>query len=80
MGGSFSIKSVLPALFPNDPNLDYHNLQGVHNGGEAMAIYPKLKSMSLFKRIKAKRNLLEYCKLDTFAMVKIFEYLKNVTK
>ena len=36
MGGSFSIKSVLPAIFPNDPELDYHNLEGVHNGSEAI--------------------------------------------
>ena len=27
MGGSFSIKSVLPAIFPNDPELNYHNLE-----------------------------------------------------
>lgn len=26
MGGSFSVKSVLPAIFPNDPELDYHSL------------------------------------------------------
>lgn len=39
MGGSFSIKSVLPAIFPDDPSLDYHNLDGVHNGGEAMTIF-----------------------------------------
>lgn len=43
MGGSFSIKSVLPAIFPDDPELDYHNLEGVHNGGEAMTIFPKIK-------------------------------------
>ena len=36
MGGSFSIKSVLPAIFPDDPELDYHNLEGVHNGGEGV--------------------------------------------
>ncbi len=40
MGGSFSIKSVLPALFPDDPRLDYHALEGVHNGSEAMEIFP----------------------------------------
>ena len=45
MGGSFSIKSVLPALFPDDPALDYHNLEGIHNGGEAMSIFPKIKDM-----------------------------------
>ena len=27
MGGSFSIKSVLPAIFPNDKSLDYKNLE-----------------------------------------------------
>lgn len=30
MGGSFSIKSVLPAFFPDDHSLDYHNLNGIH--------------------------------------------------
>lgn len=46
MGGSFSIKSVLPAIFPDDPELDYHNLEGVHNGGEAMTIFPKIQFMT----------------------------------
>ncbi len=78
MGGSFSIKSVLPALFPSDPTLDYHNLEGVHNGGEAMTIFPKIKDMSPSEREKARRSLLEYCKLDTYAMVKVYEKLKEV--
>ena len=29
------IKHVLPALFPNEPELNYHNLPLVHNGGVA---------------------------------------------
>ena len=45
MGGSFSIKSVLPAIFPDDPELNYHNLEGVHNGSEAMTIFPRIKDM-----------------------------------
>jgi hypothetical protein len=80
MGGSFSIKSVLPALFPDDPSLDYHNLEGVHNGSEAMAIFPKIKDMSPEDRDTVRKNLLKYCELDTFAMVKIYEYLRNVIK
>jgi hypothetical protein len=80
MGGSFSIKSVLPALFPDEPSLDYHNLEEVHNGGEAMAIFPKIKDMPLEDQNRARKNLLKYCELDTFAMVKIYEYLKDVTK
>lgn len=75
MGGSLSIKSVLPALFPGDPELDYHNLEGVHNGGEAMTIFPQIKDMPPEEQENARRSLLEYCKLDTYAMVKIWEKL-----
>lgn len=71
MGGSFSIKSVLPALFPNDPELDYHNLDQVHHGGEAMAIFPAIEHMSPEERERARHNLLKYCELDTYAMVKV---------
>ena len=80
MGGSFSIKSVLPALFPDDPALDYHNLEGVHNGGEAMTIFPKIKDMPPEEAAEARRNLLEYCKLDTYAMVKVWEALRDALK
>lgn len=75
MGGSFSIKSVLPAIFPNEPSLDYHNLEGVHNGGEAMTIFPQIQFMEPEDQKKARRNLLKYCELDTYAMVKIWEEL-----
>ncbi len=75
MGGSFSIKSVLPALFPNDPALDYHNLEQIHNGGEAMSIFPKIKDMSPEEQETTRQNLLKYCELDTFAMVKVWEKL-----
>ncbi len=80
MGGSFSIKSVLPAIFPNDPELDYHNLDGVHNGSEAMDIFPRMKNMPPEEREKARKNLLEYCKLDTYAMVKILRELERVAE
>lgn len=80
MGGSFSIKSVLPALYPDDPDLDYHNLEGVHNGGEAMDIFPKIKDMPPAEAEKTRRDLLNYCKLDTYAMVKVWEKLVNDTK
>lgn len=80
MGGSFSIKSVLPAIFPDDPSLDYHNLEGVHNGGEAMTIFPKIKDMPPEEREKARHDLLKYCELDTYAMVKVWEELVRVSK
>lgn len=81
MDGSFSIKSVLPALFPNDPELDYHNLPGsVHNGGEAMSIFPKIKDMTLDEQKAARQSLLKYCELDTYAMVKVWQKLREVAE
>ncbi len=77
MGGSFSIKSVLPAIFPDDPSLNYHNLEGVHNGSEAMTIFPKIKDMSPEEQKIARHNLLKYCELDTYAMVKVWEELNH---
>jgi len=41
--GSYSIESVLPAGFLDDPDLDYHNLEAVHNGAEAMRIFPQIQ-------------------------------------
>ena len=79
MEGSFSIKKVLPALFPNDPQLDYSNLTGsVHNGGEAMTIFPKIKDMTPADQQKARQSLLDYCHLDTLAMVKIWQKLEEI--
>ena len=79
MGGSFSIKSVLPALFPNDPSLNYHNLSPlVQHGGDAMTIFPKMHTMSPAEEQAARQALLAYCKLDTLAMVKIWERLIEV--
>ena len=76
MGGSFSIKSVLPALFPNDPELNYHALDNIcQNGGDAMNLFPKLQNMSEEDEQKARRALLDYCRLDTLAMVKVMDKL-----
>ena len=78
MGGSFSIKRVLPSLFPNDPELDYHNLQGgVQNGSDAMNLFPKIQYMEPKAQEAARKALLQYCCLDTSAMVKIWEKLKE---
>ena len=80
MNGSYSIKKVLPAIFPDDPSLDYHNLEGVHNGGEAMTIFPKIKDLPPEEQAIARKNLLKYCELDTYATVKIWQELVRVSK
>ena len=80
MGGSFSIKSVLPAIFPADPELNYKNLDQIHNGGEAMSIFPEIKDMPKEEQKTTRHNLLKYCELDTYAMVKVWEELKRVVE
>ena len=80
MQGSCSIKFVLPALFPDDPSLDYHNLEGIHNGGEASEAFSLMQNMAPDELQKYRQNLLKYCGLDTYAMVKIWEKLKEAVK
>lgn len=80
MGHSFSIKNVLPALFPDDSELDYHRLEDVHDGTEAMNVFPEIRNMSPEKQAKTRASLLSYCKLDTLAMVKVLEKLRNAVK
>ena len=81
MGGSFSIKKVLPALFPDDAELDYHNLdEQVQNGGDAMTIFPKMRHMTPEEVKSAREALLNYCNLDTWAMVKVWQKLIEVSK
>ena len=80
MQGSFSIKYVLPALYPDDPSLNYHNLDEVHNGSEASATYINLGKKSKEEQEKTRANMLKYCGLDTYAMVKVWEKLKEAIK
>lgn len=77
MGGSNSIKAVLPALFPDDPELDYHALEGVHNGSEAMDAFAALAGMDPAEAKTIREQLLRYCELDTLAMVKIWQKLRE---
>jgi len=79
MQGSYSIKYVLPSLFPDDPSLDYHNLELVHNGGEAMSYYDTLFDKPANEQEYIRERLLRYCELDTYAMVKIYQKLLEVT-
>ena len=80
MHGSSSIKHVLPALFPNNPELDYHNLDLIQNGSDAMNNFRDLENMTQEEQKYTRERLLKYCELDTYAMVKIYEKLKEVTK
>ncbi|MBP3268355.1 MAG: DUF2779 domain-containing protein, partial [Ruminococcus sp.] len=77
---SYSIKYVLPALYPNDPELDYHNLEGVHNGSEASAAFADMASHTPEEIAEIRSNLLRYCGLDTYAMVKVLRRLREAAE
>lgn len=76
MKGSYSIKKVLPALVP-EMERAYKDLGLVHDGGEAMESYASLHLMEEKQREAYRQALLEYCKLDTLAMVKVLEKLRE---
>ncbi|MCR4950703.1 MAG: DUF2779 domain-containing protein [Solobacterium sp.] len=75
MQGSYSVKYVLPALYPDDPELDYHNLEGVHNGEEASSVFKQMMTMDKETLEEYRHHLLKYCQLDTYAMVKVLTRL-----
>ena len=79
MNGSYSIKYVLPALVPQMKNA-YKELDGVQNGGEAMNAFANLSKLGEVEKQKMRNSLLEYCKLDTLAMVRVLNKLKEITK
>jgi hypothetical protein len=75
MKWSYSIKYVLPALVPE---LSYDSL-AIGNGGDASAAFYNLKHVEDETEKQNTRNaLLEYCGLDTLAMVKILEKLHSI--
>jgi len=76
LGGGYSIKQVLPALMPDDPELDYKSLdERVQHGGNAMDIYPTMHLQPPEEAEAIRKALLAYCRLDTLAMVRILEKL-----
>jgi hypothetical protein len=77
MNGSYSIKYVLPSLVPEFEKA-YKELDGVQNGSQAMNAFARLAFLEEAEKQKLRKSLLEYCKLDTLAMVKILERLRGI--
>jgi hypothetical protein len=75
--GSNSLKAVVPAMFPGDPELDYSKLGVVKSGGEAMNAFPDLLNQSPQEQERTRAALLAYCRLDTLVMVRIVEQLRK---
>ena len=73
--GSTSIKKVLPVLVPE---LDYAGMD-VASGTDAMEAWQRLIGLSAGQaKDDLRKSMLEYCKLDTLAMVRIFEFMEKV--
>ncbi len=73
--GSFSLKSVLPALVPD---FGYDDLE-ISDGAQASAAYAEIVSLNTTpdRRAFLRASLLSYCKRDTEAMVRLFEKLRQ---
>jgi hypothetical protein len=75
--GSFSIKSVLPALIPD---LGYEDLE-IRDGGTAAAALEAIlfdESLDTAERNALREHLLKYCERDTYAMVRLYKRLREI--
>jgi hypothetical protein len=73
--GSTSLKAILPMTIPD---LTYKTL-GIQGGTAAMTEWSKLVFSDLpdTEKEQTRIDLLEYCKLDSFAMVEIYRFLRS---
>ncbi len=70
--GSWGLKAVLPAAVPE---LTHATLEGVKNGGMAMEAFLEAihEDTTPARKQQIEKELFEYCRLDTYAMVKIWQ-------
>ena len=73
---SWSIKKVLPVMCPE---CSYKELP-INHGDQASSEWIRMNSdeTSVEEKAEIKENLLRYCELDTWAMVWIWQELKNI--
>ena len=75
MKGSYSIKYVLPSLVSD---LKYSDCE-IQNGGMAVDAYFKLRNQpEESEKVAIRKALLDYCRLDTYAMVRILDCLRSI--
>ena len=74
--GSWSIKAVLPAAIPT---LRYDDLEGIQDGHMAMAAYAEAieTETPINRKETIREQLLKYCELDTYAMVRLWDFLSG---
>ncbi len=77
--GSWSIKDVLPSM---PGGIDYGTLDGVHSGSEAQEAWLEAvdPATTESRRAAIEASLLDYCRLDTAAMVHVWRVLGGETR
>ena len=73
--GSWSIKDVLPVTCPE---LSYAALDGVQDGGMAQEAFLEALApdTTMHRKAELERQLTAYCKLDTYAMVRLRQFFR----
>jgi predicted RecB family nuclease len=76
MKGSWSIKSVLPTIAPD---LDYGSIEEVQDGTAAQIAYLEVidPQTDEVRKLELSKQMLEYCKLDTLAMVRLVRFFED---
>lgn len=76
MLGSWSLKAILPTIAPD---LDYSALEEVHEGTEASNAYLEAidHGTPAERKEQLRQQLLEYCRYDTLAMVRIVQFFEQ---
>ena len=72
--GRYSIKKVLPAIAPH---LSYDNLP-IGNGEDASISFMQMVAHLEADWDKQREDLLNYCRLDTWAMVELYRFLDTL--
>jgi hypothetical protein len=77
--GKWSIKAVLPAAIPE---LSYSQLTGVQDGGMAVSAFMEAIAPATApeRKVEIEAQLISYCELDTFAMVRLYQFFSGVMK
>lgn len=75
-GGSYSLKTVLPALVPE---MSYKGMEVADGVDAGLAWEMMVRTSDVVERGRLRKALLDYCGQDTLALVKLLETLRRVT-
>jgi hypothetical protein len=69
---------VLPAAIPE---LSYDQLEGVQDGTMAVSAFMEAiaPATSFERKLEIENQLFSYCRLDTFAMVRLYQFFSGIS-